>query len=341
MFAFGPSEKILSSRKCSLKVSRPWPLVSPAACSTCRNSHPVVGQIVVTEYGADPYHGVGACGEREACKWSLREVHDDDYSREEGLGRMLAEALDTAEHGTTIEIAASCSCPAIDFNAHTSVRLIGNDGGEMRTWKNPLVVRWQSPFIAGLGSRQRSELWPSRGGGCDALPNLQNRGQICRNDLMSLALVQGTPSCSINELSQHLPLRVLPLLRVINSGPSIVRNVGLAPNRFSLWARPRASHQKFCLALLPAVSKRTRKEPCVNTSTYVVAPVGTKAHAYVRRCENNSCFLKGRELSVVANGASPRQRGVHCVVAARFAYRPESQTVKKTNNVRSVRGVQD
>lgn len=55
---------------------------------------------------------------------------------------MLAEVLKTAEHGTTIEIAARCCYTEYNLGVETSVRLIGTGDHYIETSYGSLKVRW-------------------------------------------------------------------------------------------------------------------------------------------------------------------------------------------------------
>lgn len=98
-------------------------------------------QVVITEDDLESHHKDyiwGTCG-GDCCAGCRKSVID--RSREESHGRKLAEALNTAEDGTTIEIAANCCSPTNGLIVGTSVRLIGTRAHHIRTWNAPLVVR--------------------------------------------------------------------------------------------------------------------------------------------------------------------------------------------------------
>lgn len=96
-------------------------------------------QVVISEYDADPYpyHKRVQCG---------RGMNDFSRPPEEAShGLKLVEALERAEHGTTIEIAAKCSFPLVacgfDLHVKKSVRLIGTGSHLLSIWTQPLMVR--------------------------------------------------------------------------------------------------------------------------------------------------------------------------------------------------------
>lgn len=124
----------------------------------------IVPQVVIAEDDPEPHDPFGGCGGCETCcgewfeteddlepdfylnecggceGWRGQEFHDEPAS-EESHGRKLVEALQTAKHGTTIKIAASCCPSRSGLVVRTSVRLVGTRNHHIRTWNAPLVVR--------------------------------------------------------------------------------------------------------------------------------------------------------------------------------------------------------
>eukprot|EP00903_Cladosiphon_okamuranus_P014568 g13511.t2 len=79
-----------------------------------------------------------SCEEFECTCPSETEI---ERAMERSHGQKLVEALKTARHGTTIQIAASCGSPSTGLIVDTSVRLVGTEDHHIRTWNAPLVVR--------------------------------------------------------------------------------------------------------------------------------------------------------------------------------------------------------
>lgn len=96
-------------------------------------------QVVITEDDSESYKALDLCEARGGSDVQWSQL---DRASEVHHGRKLVEALETAKHGTTIEIAADCCSPTTGIFVDKSVRLIGIRNHHIRTWNPPtLVVR--------------------------------------------------------------------------------------------------------------------------------------------------------------------------------------------------------